>query len=117
MLRIEFGERIACFRVGARGRVPGENPVVGEKKTGAFPELQRLLERVPGGLPSRPTGADIGNDDLDVMLAVAVQLFEPVGAQDSAVGPHELVAVLCNPCRDRLVVTFAAADQWSAKVE
>ena len=56
-------------------------------------------------------------DDVDVVLLVAVELLEGIGAEEAAVGAHELVAMLADPVGDGLVVALASADERGAEVE
>ena len=60
---------------------------------------------------------EIGDDDLDVVLDIAVEFLEGVDAGEFPVCAHEVVALIGDPGRDRLMVAFAAADERSTKIE
>ena len=59
----------------------------------------------------------IGDDDLDVVLLVAIEFLKRIDARELAVGPHQLVALVRDPRGDRLVVTLAAANERGAEIK
>ena len=67
--------------------------------------------------PGLALALQVGHDDLDVVLAVAVELLEGVDARQAPVGAHELEALPPDPVRDRLVVALAPAHERRAQVE
>ena len=59
----------------------------------------------------------VGDDDFDVVLLIAIELLERIDAKQPAIGPHQLVALLANPFCNRFVMTFARANQRGAQVK
>ena len=113
---VEFGEGLAAGDVGAGGGEPRQYFTGGrQQEAGALAELEGQRER--GGDFLRGLALEVGDDDFDVVLLVAVELGEGVDALQAAVDAHELVALLLDPLGDGLVVALAAADERGAEVE
>jgi hypothetical protein len=121
IFRVEFGKTLAGLDVGAGGGEPGEDLPCGvSRKQAPLPARGGGGSRAgPGGRPwpAGRVGLQVGDDDFDVVLLVAVEFLEGVDARQAAVGAHEFVALIGDPGGDGLVVALAAADQRGAEVE
>src|SRR5690606_9640083 len=76
--------------------------------------------RLPSSVLSSPSSVlrfQIADNDLDVVLLVAIEFGERVHPRQLAVDAHQFVALSVDPRRDRLMVSLAAADQRRAKVK
>ncbi len=77
ILRVELGEGLAGLAVGARGGKPREDfPGGREEETRALAEREGAGERGGGRAEFAGEGAEIGDDDLDAVLLVAVEFLE-----------------------------------------
>ena len=114
LLRIELGKRFPGFDVRAGGREPGEDlRRRGEEEARALSDLERPLER----RSLCRIALEVADDDLDVVLLVAVELLKRIRADQAPVDPHELVALLADPVRHRLVVPLSAPHEGGAEIE
>ena len=57
------------------------------------------------------------DDQFDVVLDVAVELFELVEGHESPVDAEGFVAVVAGPVGERFMVAFAAPDEGSAEID
>jgi hypothetical protein len=81
MLGVELREGFAAEDVGAGGGEPAENfPGGGEQEAGAFAELESEREACADGFAAG-AALEVGDDDFDVVLLVAVEFLKGVDAR------------------------------------
>ena len=92
-----------------------------EQEGGAFAEFQGLLQGLAQCLfrGRSVVGflSEVGDEEVDVVLAIAVELFEICDRDELSIDAEDLVSVITGPVGQRLVVALASADELGAKIE
>ena len=88
--------------------------LVVEEQGRAISSFQRLLQSRFDFRFGPANRVQVGYDDFDIVLSIAVQFLEILRQNELPIYPHHLVSVIRYPISDRLMVALAISDNGRA---